>query len=458
MRRWLLGLIILALLIPALSWVVPYVIWRTEEPIRVGILHSKTGPLAISEQSMIDAELMAIDEINKEGGLLGRKVEAVIADGRSDPKAFAQEARSLIETRKVSVIFGCWTSLCRRSVKAVVEGSNHLLFFPSNYEGMDISSSIVCTGPIPNQQVIPAVNYCFESLKARRFFLAGSKDVQSYSSNALIKDQLKAMGALTVGENYVALDGTGMPEMVAAIKAAKADMVLSTVVGDGNKSFYQQMAQAGLTSARLPVLSFTIGEDELRELPVKEMVGDYASWSYFQSIDSPTNREFVQRFKGRYGADRSTSDAIVAAYNAVKLWAQAVEESGTDATAEVRKAIQRESRNAPEGVVSVDWETLHTWRPFYLGKIRGDGQFEIVWALEKPVRPVPYPILRSRADWNTFVERLYTTWGTSEFNPQTLTDPPPRALAPSLSSARAQPPVVPATALSTPRRPRSNQR
>ena len=458
MTRWLLGLIILALLVPALFWVVPYVLWRSEGPIRVGILHSKTGPLAISEQSMIDAELMAIDEINKEGGRLGRKVEAVIADGRSDPKVFAQEARRLIDQEKVSAIFGCWTSLSRRSVKSVVEASNHLLFFPSNYEGMDVSSSVVCTGPIPNQQVIPAVNYCFESLKARRFFLAGSQDIQSYGTNALIKDQLKAMGAQAVGEKYVALDGTGMPDMIAAIKTAKADIVLSTVMGDGNKPFYQQLAQAGLTPGRLPVLSFTIGEDEVHDLPIKEMIGDYASWSYFQSIDSPTNREFIRRFKDHYGTERPTSDAIVAAYNAVKLWAQAVEESGSDATSEVRKTIQKESLSAPEGVVSIDAETLHTWRPFYLGKIRGDGQFEIVWALEKPVRPVPYPILRSRADWNAFVEKLYTTWGTSGFNPEALTDPRPRVLAPALSSRHMQAPAAPATALSSPRRPRSNQR
>lgn len=211
MTRWLLGLIILALLVPALFWVVPYVLWRSEGPIRVGILHSKTGPLAISEQSMIDAELMAIDEINKEGGRLGRKVEAVIADGRSDPKVFAQEARRLIDQEKVSAIFGCWTSLSRRSVKSVVEASNHLLFFPSNYEGMDVSSSVVCTGPIPNQQVIPAVNYCFESLKARRFFLAGSQDIQSYGTNALIKDQLKAMGCRQWGKNMWPSMGRGCP-------------------------------------------------------------------------------------------------------------------------------------------------------------------------------------------------------------------------------------------------------
>ena len=197
MKRWLLVLgTVIAL---GGSWYAWKTYWRVEAPILVGILHSQTGPLAISEQSMIDAEQMAIAEINQQGGLLGRKVKAVIADGRSDPKVFAQEARRLIETEKVSVIFGCWTSLCRRSVKSVVEPSNHLLFFPSNYEGMDIPSCIVCTGPILNQQVIPAVNWCFETLKARKFFLAGSQDIQSYSSNALIKDQLKALGAPTSG-------------------------------------------------------------------------------------------------------------------------------------------------------------------------------------------------------------------------------------------------------------------
>jgi urea transport system substrate-binding protein len=452
MKRWLLALgAVIAL---GGTWYAWRAYWRVEAPIRVGILHSKTGPLAISEQSMIDAELMAIDEINQQGGLLGREVKPVVVDGRSDPKVFGQEARRLIETEKVSVIFGCWTSLCRRSVKSVVEPSNHLLFFPSNYEGMDLSSSIVCTGPIPNQQVIPAVNWCFETLKVRKFFLAGSQDIQSYSSNALITDQLKALGAQLVGEKYVALDGTGMPDMIAAIKAAGPDVVLSTVIGDGNKPFYQQMAQAGLTPARLPILSFTITEDELRELPVKEMIGDYAAWSYFQSLDSAVNRAFVQRFKQRYGAERTTSDSIVASYNAVKLWAQAVEETETDATAEVRKAIHKQSLEAPEGVVSIDSETLHTWRPFYLGRIRADGQFEVIWSLEKPVRPVPFPVLRSRAEWEQFVGKLYTTWGTTEFNPQSVNDAP----EPARVLARRPASGASATSLSSVRRSRSFQR
>jgi urea transport system substrate-binding protein len=445
----LLALIVLAVL----GWFGRDLLWHVEAPIRVGLLHSKTGPLAISERSMIDAEKLAIEEINESGGLLGRRVEAVEADGRSDPQVFAREARRLIEMEKVGAIFGCWTSLSRRSVKAVVESSNHLLFFPSNYEGMDITPSIVCTGPIPNQQVIPAVNWCFDTLKARKFFLAGSQDVWSYSSNALIKDQLKAMGAQAVGEKYVELDGKGMPELIGAIKAAAPDIVLSTVVGDGNKPFYAQMAQAGLPPGKLPVVSFTIGEDELRDLPVKEMIGDYAAWSYFQSLDNPINRAFVQRFKEYSGAERTTGDAIVAAYNSVKLWAQAVEEIGSDDTAEVRKAIRRESRSAPEGIVSIDSETLHIWRPFYVGKVRGDGQFDVVWSLEKPVRPVPYPVLRPRAEWEAFVEKLYTTWGTRDFNPQTLTEPaPPPALA------RRPSPVAASASFTAARRTRPTQR
>jgi urea transport system substrate-binding protein len=270
----------------------------------------------------------------------------------------------------------------------------------------------------------------------------------------VIKDQLKALGAHPVGEKYVALDGTGMPQMIVAIKAASPDVVLSTVIGDGNKPFYQQLAQGGLPPARMPVLSFTITEDELRELPVKEMIGDYAAWSYFQSIDSPVNRAFVQRFKEHSGAERTTSDSIVAAYNSVQLWAQAVDETGTDSTSDVRRAIRKQSLDAPEGIVSIDAETLHTWRPFYLGKIRGDGQFEVVWSLEKPVRPVPYPVLRSRAEWDAFVERLYASWGTSEFNPQTLTDSP--GSVPTLT--RRVVPGAPSAAISSVRKSRSYQR
>ncbi len=425
----MIGLGVLAL---AAWWGLPYLLWRAEPPIKIGLLHSKTGPLEISEKSLIDAELLAIEDINAAGGILGRRVVAVEADGRSDPATFAKEALRLIEGEKVSVIVGGLTGQCRRSLRDVVADKGHLLLFPSNYEGMDVSPNVVCTGPILNQQVIPAVTWCFEKLKARKFFLAGSQDVQSYSSNALVKDQLRAIGAQAVGEKYVGMDGSGMEEMLKAIRSSGPDMIVSTVLGDANKAFYQQLAAAGLPPSKLAVISFTITEDELRTLPIKDMVGDYTAWSYFQTLDNEENHRFVERFQAKYGKERMSGDTVVAAYNAVRLWALAVDEAGTDATDEVRKAIQRESRIAPEGIVSIDAGTQHTWRPFHVGKIRGDGQFDIVWSLEKPIRPVPFPAFRTRAEWSEFVDKLYTTWGTKDFNPQALGDPaagPPAMLA-----------------------------
>ena len=227
-----------------------------------------------------------------------------MADGRSDPQAFAQEARRLIEAEKVGVIFGCWTSLCRRSVKSVVESTQPPAVLPLELRGHGHLPQHRLHGTDPQPAGDPGGNWCYETLKARKFFLAGSQDVQSYSVERA--DQGPAQGdggPARSARNTWHSTARGMPELIAAIKAAGPDVVLSTVVGDGNKPFYQQLAQAGLPPGRLPVVSFTIAEDELRELPVKEMVGDYAAWSYFQSIDSPVNRAFVQRFKDRYGAD-----------------------------------------------------------------------------------------------------------------------------------------------------------
>jgi urea transport system substrate-binding protein len=372
---------------------------RAEGPIRVGILHSLSGPLEMSERSMVDAEVLALEEIKNSGGLLGRDVVWVVRNGASDPKTFAREARRLIEEDKVSVIFGGMTSACREAVDQEVERSDHLFIFPSNYEGLDVSQHVICTGPLPNQQTIPAVNWCFETLKARKFFLAGSADIMSYAIHMIIRDQLKAIGGTMVGEAFAEIDGHGVTEMVAAIKASGADVVINSVVGEANKAFYHQLTEAGLPPAKLPVLSITITEDELRQLPVDEMVGDYAAWGYFQSIDRKENVEFVKKFQERYKADRPTSDSIASAYGSVMLWKQAVEEAYTAETSEVRKYLRRQSRNAPEGIVSVDYDTLHTWRPFHLGKIRPDGQFDVVWKLAKPVRPVPFPMFRTKAYW-----------------------------------------------------------
>jgi urea transport system substrate-binding protein len=418
MKRSSLGLLILVILGAAAVWVAPWLRGRVAEPIWVGILHSQTGAMAISEKSMIDAEIMALTEINQHGGLLGREVKWVVADGRSDWPTFAREAERLIKDEKVSVIFGCWTSASRKSVKPVVENNSHLLIYPMAYEGLEQSPNIVYTGAAPNQQVIPAVSWCYESLKARKFFLVGSDYVWPHCVNEIIKDQLKALGAQCAGESYVLFGTDEVGDSVEAIKKANPDVIISTVVGDSNAPFYQQLRAAGIPPQKTPVLSFSIAEDELRKLPLREMVGDYAAWDYFQSIDRPENREFVQRFKASYGADRVTSDVIEAAYNSVYLWAQAVREAESEEVAYVLKAIRRQSLNAPEGIVSVDDETQHTWRPVYVGQIRDNGQFELVQKFEKPVRPIPYPNSRSHAEWDAFLNGLYKAWGNSWAKPE----------------------------------------
>jgi urea transport system substrate-binding protein len=386
-------------------------------PIVVGLLQSQTGPMAISEKSMVDAEELALEEVNARGGLLGRRVERVVADGKSDWPTYAREAERLISDAHVSVIFGCWTSASRKNVKPVVERHDHLLVYPMAYEGLEQSPNIIYTGAAPNQQITPTVKWAYDYLKARRFFLAGSDYVWPHSVNAIIADQLKAIGAELAGERYITFGSSDVKEVIEAIRQAKPDVILSSVVGDTNLAFYPALRQAGLTPEKTPVISFSIAEDELRKMSPQDVVGDYSAWNYFQSIDRAENREFVRKFQAKYGADRVTSDVMAAAYNSVLLWAQAVQEAGTDDVGTVRKFIRRQSLDAPEGIVSVDPETQHTWRPFYVAKMRGDGQFDIVWSMEKPIRPVPYPITRTRSEWEAFLNDLFARWGGNWANP-----------------------------------------
>lgn len=439
MRRWLIAL---ATIVMLGGLAIGSAVWFWDQvlpPIRVGILHSKSGPMEISERSMVDAEILAIEEIN-EKGFLGRQIQPVIADGKSDWPTFGREGQRLIEEEKVSVIFGCWTSASRKSVKPVVEQKGHLLIYPMAYEGLEQSPNIIYTGAAPNQQVVPALSWCHTKLKARKFFLVGSDYVWPHCVNEIAKDQLKALGAECVGEAYILFGSSDVGPSVAAIRKANPDVIISTVVGTSNKSFYQQLRNAGILPERTPVISFSIAEDELRKLPLPVMVGDYAAWDYFQSIDRLENKEFVQRFRRKYGADRVTSDVIEAAYNSVWLWARAVHEAGTADIPDVIRAMRRQSLNAPEGIVTVDDETQHTWRPVYVGRIRADGQFDLVWSSEKPIRPIPYPRSRSQEEWNSFLDNLYRTWG-GWANPGTTRGEQERSGGVSTSrSSEAEPP------------------
>jgi len=389
-------------------------------PIVVGILHSETGPMAISERAMIDAEVLALEEINRAGGLLGRPVRWVIADGGSDPATFARQAERLIVQEKAAVIFGCWTSACRKGVLPVVEAANHLLVYPMAYEGLEQSPNIVYTGAAPNQQIIPAVQWCHDTLQARRYFLVGSDYVWPRCVNAIVKDQLFGLDAELVGEAYLPFGSTDVGRLAGEIAAAKPDVILSSVVGDSAIPFARALRAAGLEPGSTPLVTFAVGENELRGGAAAEMAGNYAAWNYFQSLDRPQNAAFVRAFQARYGADRTTSDVMVAAYNSVVLWAQAVREAGTAEVRQVRASLRHQSLNAPEGIIAVDPETQHTWRPVFIGRIRPDGQVDVVWSSRTAVRPMPFPISRSRSEWEAFVSDLQRGWGGRWIAPTTL--------------------------------------
>lgn len=398
-RLAVLGVALAASLIPlARSWLRP-------SPIRVGILHSLTGSMALSETPVMRATLLAIEELNERGGVLGRPMEPVVVDGRSDWPLFAREAERLLGQEGVRVLFGCWTSACRKHLKPVVERHRSLLFYPVQYEGAEESSAIVYTGLIPNQQITPAVEWCVSRFGSRAF-LVGSDYVFPRVANALIRDHLAMLQAEVVGEEYLPLGSADVEHVIQRIVAARPGFILSTLNGDTNIAFFRSLRAAGVTSEEVPTLSFSMAEGELPAVGVQQVVGDYAAWGYFQSLPTEANRAFVARFKRRYGADQVVSDPMEAAYVGVHLWAQSVEAAGTEEPEAVRAALRARAFMGPGGLSYLDPQLLHAWRTPRIGRIRPDGQFDIVWSEEKPLRPVPFPIGRSQREWEELVRKL----------------------------------------------------
>jgi urea transport system substrate-binding protein len=387
------------------------------QPVKVGILHSRTGTMAISERPVIDATLFAIEQLNAGGGVLGRPVEAVVEDGASDWPTFARKAEKLITQDKVCTVFGCWTSASRKTVKAVVEKHNHLLFYPLQYEGLEQSPNIVYIGAAPNQQIIPAVKWCCSFLKKKRLFLAGSDYVFPRAANAIIRDYAADLGAEIVGEEYLPLGSADMAAMIKKIQDKKPDLILNTINGDSNVAFFRALRKAGLTAEQLPTLSFSISEEELSNLSAKEVQGNYAAWNYFQSIDLPENQDFVRAFHARFGSDRILSDPMEAAYVGVRLWAQAVQSAGRTDAGAIRQAIGDQRLDAPEGKVSIDPATHHLSKFVRIGRVKENGRFEIVYCSDSPITPVPYPATRSKSDWDAVLSDLHILWGGQWANP-----------------------------------------
>jgi len=392
--------------------------WRTlapvvapaVEPIKVGVLHSLTGTMANSSLVVVDATLLAIEEVNRAGGVLGRPIKPVVADGQSDEPTFTREAERLIHKDQVCTIFGCWTSSSRKAVKPVVEDNDHLLMYPLQYEGIEASPCIVYLGAAPNQQILPAIDWAVGTLGKKSFFLVGSDYVFPRTANAIIKDRLTSMGAQLAGEMYLPMGSTDAKHVVDAIVAAKPEMILNTINGDSNTAFFRELRQAGVKSTAIPTMSFSVSEQDLRSLGAADTQGDYAAWTYFQSLNTPENKEFVRRIHEKYPQRRIT-DPMECAYVSVKLWALAVNEARSLEPKKIRRALLNQRLSAPDGKVRIDADTQHCWKTPRIGQIQESGQFKIVWSAADAIAPDPYPPSRSTDAWRAFLHDLHAGWG-----------------------------------------------
>jgi urea transport system substrate-binding protein len=363
--------------------------------IKIGVLHSLSGTMAISETTLKDTILMMVDDANKKGGLLGKKVEAVVVDPASNWPLFAEKARDLLSKDKVAAVFGCWTSVSRKSVLPVFEELNGLLFYPVQYEGEESSNNVFYTGAAPNQQAIPAVEYLMspEGGSVKRWVLEGTDYVYPRTTNKILEAFLKSKGVAPedIKINYTPFGHADWQTEVAAIKsfasAGKKTAVVSTINGDANVPFYKELANAGIKASDIPVVAFSVGEEELAGIDTKNLVGHLAAWNYFESVKNPTNEAFIKQWHDYIkNPKRVTNDPMEAHYTGFKMWKQAVEQAGTTDVDAVRQAMYGQKVKAPSGFLQVMNTNHHLSKPVMIGEIQANGQFDVVWQTKETIK------------------------------------------------------------------------
>ena len=368
---------------------------QAAETIKVGVLHSLSGTMAISETTLKDTMLMMVDDLNKKGGLLGKKVEAVVVDPASNWPLFAEKARELLEKEKVAAVFGCWTSVSRKSVLPVFEELNGLLFYPVQYEGEESSRNVFYTGAAPNQQAIPAVDYLMseDGGGAKRFVLLGTDYVYPRTTNKILRAYLHAKGITDADilESYTPFGHSDWQTIVAQVKKfaseGKKTAVVSTINGDANVPFYKELGNQGVKAEDIPVIAFSVGEEELAGLDTKPLVGHLAAWNYFMSVDSSENEAFIANWQGFIKDDkRVTNDPMEAHYIGFNMWVQAVKQAGTTDVDAVRQAMYGQKVKNLTGGIAVMNRNHHLSKPVLIGEIQEDGQFDIVWQTEGLVK------------------------------------------------------------------------
>jgi urea transport system substrate-binding protein len=357
-----------------------------QDTIKVGVLHSLSGTMAISETTLKDTILMMIDAQNKKGGLLGKKLQAVVVDPASDWPLFAEKAAQLLEKDKVAVVFGCWTSVSRKSVLPVFEKDNGLLFYPVQYEGEESSKNVIYTGAAPNQQAIPAVDYLMKEVSVKRWVLEGTDYVYPRTTNKILEAYLLAKGVKPedISINYTPFGYSNWQARVAAIKkfgsTGKKTAVVSTINGDANVPFYKELGNQKISAEDIPVVAFSVGEEELSGLDTKPLVGQLAAWNYFESINTPANKAFIDQWHAFIkNPKRTTNDPMEAHYIGFNLWVKAVEKAKSTDVEKVLAALPgTETPNLTGGIAKV-LPNHHITKPVYIGEVKADGQFNVVW-------------------------------------------------------------------------------
>ena len=378
---------------------------RAEETIKVGVLHSLSGTMAISETALKDVALMTIAEINASGGVMGKKLVPVVVDPASNWPLFAEKARQLITQDKVAVVFGCWTSVSRKSVLPVFKELNGVLFYPVQYEGEELEKNVFYTGAAPNQQAIPAVEYLMseEGGGAKRFFLLGTDYVYPRTTNKILRAFLKSKGVAEadIEEVYTPFGHGDYQTIVANIKKfalGGKTAVISTINGDSNVPFYKELGNAGLKATDVPVVAFSVGEEELRGIDAKPLAGHLAAWNYFMSLKNPANDAFIKKYRAYAKANHLanadkvvTNDPMEATYVGIHMWKQAVEKAKSTAADKVIPAVGGQTFKAPSGfVLEMDRTNHHLHKPVFIGEVRPDGQFNVVWKTKAPLRAQPW--------------------------------------------------------------------
>jgi len=359
------------------------------DTIKVGSLNSLSGTMAISEVTVRDSIALAVEEINADGGVLGKQIEIVSEDGASEPTVFAEKAEKLIGSDCVAAVFGGWTSSSRKAMLPVFEDRNALLYYPVQYEGLESSSNIFYTGATTNQQIVPALDYLKEQ-GVTSLYLVGSDYVFPQTANRIIKAYAEANGIEIKGEDYTPLGSTDFSTIVNKVRTADADAVFNTLNGDSNVAFFREYTNAGLNAKDMPVVSVSIAEEEVGGIGAQNIEGQLTAWNYYQTVDSPENTSFVEAYKAKYGANKPTSDPMEAAYTSVYLWKNTVEKAESFEVDDVIEAADGVTFDAPEGTVTIDGDNHHITKTARIGEIRGDGLIYTVWESDGAIEPDPY--------------------------------------------------------------------